>query len=147
MSAADLVGSLRHRHLFGKDRLIPPRPLRDGIAALQGNLCFYCLGNIRAQPEADHFIPRVRCGIDAVENLVMADRRCNNDKRDMLPAHRHVTAWTGHNRRHATALTELAAASRWDTDPEATLPWLVPSTAICRRWQPAMDGSQGRRQG
>jgi hypothetical protein len=24
-----------HRHLFGSDRVIPPKPLRDGIAALQ----------------------------------------------------------------------------------------------------------------
>ena len=24
-----------HRHLFGSDRVIPPRALRDGIAALQ----------------------------------------------------------------------------------------------------------------
>jgi hypothetical protein len=51
---------------------LPPRALRDGIAALQGNLCFYCRGTLGAAPEADHFIPRVRCGIDAVENLVLA---------------------------------------------------------------------------
>ena len=62
-----------------------PRALRDGIAALQGNLCFYCRGTLGAVPEADHFIPRIRCGIDTVENLVLADRRCNNDKRDLLP--------------------------------------------------------------
>jgi len=28
---------------------------------------------------ADHFIPR----IDAVENLDLAEQRCNNDKRDL----------------------------------------------------------------
>ena len=47
-----------------------------------------------ARPEADHFIPRIRCGIDAIENLVLADRRCNNDKRDLLPGPAHVTAST-----------------------------------------------------
>jgi hypothetical protein len=108
-----------HRHLFGSDRLIPPKALRDGIAALQDNRCFYCRGTLGATPEADHFVPRVRCGIDAVENLVLADRRCNSDKRDLLPGPPHVTAWARRNKRHGAALAELATASRWDTDPKA----------------------------
>lgn len=29
-----------------------------------------------------------RCGIDAIENLMLADLRCNNDKRDLLPGPR-----------------------------------------------------------
>jgi 5-methylcytosine-specific restriction endonuclease McrA len=110
-----------HRHLFGSDRIIPPKALRDGIAALQDGACFYCSAALGTTPEADHFIPRIRCGIDAIENLVLADRRCNNDKRDLLPAPRHVTTWARRNLRHATALTSLATASRWDTDPAATV--------------------------
>jgi len=109
-----------HRHLFGSDRVIPPKALRDGIAALQDGQCFYCGGTLGATPEADHFIPRIRCGIDAIENLVLADRRCNNDKRDLLPGPPHVTAWADRNQRHGAALAELATASRWDTDPAAT---------------------------
>jgi 5-methylcytosine-specific restriction endonuclease McrA len=81
-----------HRHLFGSDRLLPPKALRDGIAALQDSRCFYCQRPLGSTPEADHFIPRIRCGIDAVENLVLADRRCNNDKRDLLPGPAHVIA-------------------------------------------------------
>ena len=73
------------RHLFGSDRVLPPKALRDGMAALQHGQCFYCGAAFGTAPEADHFIPRVRCGIDAIENLVLADRRCNNDKRDLLP--------------------------------------------------------------
>ena len=110
-----------HRHLFGSDRVIPPKALRDGIAALQDGQCFYCGGTLGATPEADHFIPRIRCGIDAIENLVLADWRCNNDKRDLLAAPRHVTAWADRNQRHSAALISLAAASRWDTDPAATV--------------------------
>jgi 5-methylcytosine-specific restriction endonuclease McrA len=110
-----------HRHLFGSDRVIPPKALRDGIAALQDGQCFYCGGPLGATPEADHFIPRVRCGIDAIENLVLADRRCNNDKRDLLPAPPQVTTWADRNQRHSAALISLAAASRWDTDPAATV--------------------------
>ena len=87
-----------------------PRPLRDGIAALQDGRCFYCHHPPAKTPEADHFIPRIRCGIDAVENLVLADRRCNNDKRDLLPAPAHVTAWARRNHHHDTALAGLATA-------------------------------------
>jgi 5-methylcytosine-specific restriction endonuclease McrA len=110
-----------HRHLFGSDRIIPPKVLRDGIAALQDGRCFYCGGTLGAAPEADHFIPRIRCGIDAIENLVLADRRCNNDKRDLLSGPPHVTAWARRNQRHGPALTSLATASRWDTDRAATV--------------------------
>ena len=109
-----------HRHLFGSDRVIPPMALREGIAALQDHRCFYCRGALGLAPEADHFVPRVRCGIDAVENLVLADRRCNNDKRDLLPG-LDVTAWARRNEHNALALVELATASRWDTDPQATV--------------------------
>ena len=110
-----------HRHLFGSDRVLPPKVLRDGIAALRGNRCFYCGQTLSAAPQADHLIPRVRCGIDAVENLVLADRRCNNDKRDLLPGLPHVTAWARRNQRHDTAIAGLAAASRWDSAPQATV--------------------------
>jgi hypothetical protein len=110
-----------HRHLFGYDRVLPPRLLREGIAALQDNRCFYCGGMLGATPEADHFIPRIRCGIDVIENLVLADRRCNNDKRDLLPGLPHVTAWARRNQRHGGALAGLATASRWDSAPQATV--------------------------
>ena len=110
-----------HRHLFGSDRVVPPKALRDGIAALQDGRCFYCRAPLGAATEADHFIPRIRCGIDAIENLVLADRRCNNDKRDLLPGPPHVTAWARRNRRHSAALADLAAITQWDTDPIATV--------------------------
>jgi HNH endonuclease len=108
-----------HRHLFGSDRILPPKALRDGITLLQDGRCFYCHQPLGSTPEADHFIPRIRCGIDVVENLVLADRRCNNDKRDLLPGPAHVTAWAHRNQHHDTALACLATAARWDTDPAA----------------------------
>jgi hypothetical protein len=110
-----------HRHLFGADRLIPPKPLREGIAVLQANRCFYCRGPLGVRPEADHRIPRARCGIDAVENLVLADLACNNDKRDLLLGPPLVATWARRNHHHAGRLVQLAKASRWDTDPGATI--------------------------
>ena len=110
-----------HRHLFGRDRLTPPKALRQGLADLQASRCFYCHKPFREAPEADHFIPRVRCGIDAVENLVLADNRCNNDKSDRLPAAPLVDAWAGRNLDHEDTLAQLAIASGWDSDAPGTM--------------------------
>jgi 5-methylcytosine-specific restriction endonuclease McrA len=110
-----------HRHLFGRDRLTPPKALREGLAGLQASRCFYCRRPFRRAPEADHFIPRVRCGIDAVENLVLADRACNNDKRDLLPASPLVDAWADRNLEHENTLAQLARACGWDSDAPGTL--------------------------
>ncbi len=104
------------RHLFGSERLDPPGPLRAGIADLQAGCCFYCGDRLGARPHADHFIPRVRCGIDAVENLVLADATCNSDKRDLLPGTQLVAAWVGRNSTHRARLAELGTDSRWETD-------------------------------
>jgi hypothetical protein len=56
-----------HRHLFGRDRLTPPKALREGLADVQAGRSFYCRKPFRRPPDADQFMPRVRCGIDAVE--------------------------------------------------------------------------------
>ena len=52
---------------------------------------------------------------------MLADPRCNNDKRDLLPGLPHVTAWARRNKRHSGALADLATASRWDSAPQATV--------------------------
>jgi 5-methylcytosine-specific restriction endonuclease McrA len=122
-----------HRHLFGQDRLTPPKALREGLADLQAGRCFYCRKPFRRAPDADHFIPRVRCGIDAVENLVLADSVCNNDKRDLLPAAPLVDAWTGRNLEHEGALAQLASSCGWDSDAPGTL---AVARSICRHLPP-----------
>jgi hypothetical protein len=98
----------RHRHLFGSDRVLPPRALRDGIAALQHGRCFYCHRAVGATPQADHFIPRIRCGIDAIETwcwptsgVTTTSATCSpRPARDRLgppqPAPRHGTRRLGH---------------------------------------------------
>ena len=110
-----------HRHLFGRDRLTPPKALREGLADLQASRCFYCRRPFRRAPDADHFIPRVRCGIDAVENLVLADSACNNDKHDRLPDPALVEVWADRNLEHEDTLAQLASACGWDSDAPGTL--------------------------
>jgi hypothetical protein len=90
----------------------------NGVATEELDLHRHLFGRA---PEADHYIPRVRCGIDAVENLVLADRSCNNNKRDLLPAPALVDAWTGRNREHQATLANLAGVCGWNSDPDGTL--------------------------
>ncbi len=52
---------------------------------------------------------------------MLADRRCDNDKPDLLPGPLHVTASADRNQSHGVALAELATAGRWDIDPQATV--------------------------
>lgn len=110
-----------HRHLFGRDRLTPPTALREGLAGMQAGRCFYCRRPLGRAPQADHFIPRVRCGISAVENLVLADRACNNDKRDLLPAAPLVGMWADRNLQYQDTLARLASTCGWDSDAQGTL--------------------------
>jgi hypothetical protein len=56
-----------------------------------------------------------------VENLVLADRACNNDKRDLLPAPPLADAWVGRNHEQEGTLANLAGVCGWDSDPEGTL--------------------------
>jgi hypothetical protein len=99
-----------HRHLFGSDRTLPPRPLRDGIAALQDGRCFYCHDPLGSTPWADHFIPRIRCGTDAVEtwswptggatttSATCSPARARHGLGPPQPALRHRSHRPGHRR-------------------------------------------------
>ena len=114
------IESSLHDHLFGKDRVPLPEHLRRGLAAFQHGQCFYC-GRLLGRTDADHFLPRVRCGVDAVENLILADNHCNNDKRDLLASPALVTRWIQRNDTHKVALGDLAVMNGWETDPAGTL--------------------------
>lgn len=109
-----------HAFLFGNDRIVPPKPLREAMAEWQGGQCFYCGRPLTSATDADHFVPRVRGGLDSVENLVLADGRCNNDKRDILAAVPYVERWTARNEYHTADLRVLAEEVHWESDPAAT---------------------------
>jgi 5-methylcytosine-specific restriction endonuclease McrA len=106
--------------LFGIDRA-QLKAVRPGLLELQHGRCFYCGGPLTRQAEVDHFIPWVRYPDNGIENLVVADDRCNGAKRDFLAAGEHVTRWTGRNRAAANSLTEIAQDLRWERHPDETL--------------------------
>ncbi len=109
------------RFLFGADRLAATR-IRLALLELQGGRCFYTGRPLTGQEaDVDHFLPWARVPTSAIENLVVADRRVNRDKRAFLAAAGHLERWRGRLQRDGAELAGVAAASRWESDPGSTL--------------------------
>lgn len=106
--------------LFGAER-IDLGPVRAPLRELHDNRCFYCGRAIRGPAHVDHFIPWARCPDNGIENLVIADERCNSGKSDHLAAPVHVDAWAANLRDRGDALARIAADSQWERHPERSL--------------------------
>ena len=153
-----------HEFMFGSERnnLAVVRPV---LLDLQHGLCFYCNRGITGDTaHVDHFVAWARYPVDLAHNFVLADARCNNQKRDRLPACEHLEAWTKRNAQYGTQLGdalgrhgvvgELAISNRvahWvyaQTEAARGLTWLrademVPLAAAWRdliRHEPCSDG-------
>jgi hypothetical protein len=107
------VDTQLEEHLFGANRF-SLAPLQGPLRELQNDRCFYCQGRLR-NPQVDHFIPRARIVFDAIENLVLADEKCNRNKCDSLAATQHVSAWSTRMREGAADLGAIAAKVSWET--------------------------------
>lgn len=94
-------------------------PVRKALIDLQGGACFYCGRPARSGAEVDHFIPWSRYPDDGLDNLVVADRRCNAKKRDFLAATRHVERWRA--RMEERVIAEIADNIGWERDILPTL--------------------------
>ena len=57
---------------------------RDSLTAIQNGRCFYDESHDMASPEVDHVLPWSFVLEDRTWNLVLACRKCNNEKRDRL---------------------------------------------------------------
>jgi 5-methylcytosine-specific restriction endonuclease McrA len=83
--------------LFGSERadLAVVRPV---LIDIQAGRCFYCRSTLTAgNTHVDHFVPWSRYPIDLGHNFVLADNKCNNAKRDRLPACEHLAKWVERN--------------------------------------------------
>jgi hypothetical protein len=76
------------RFLFGSERT-SLEVVRSPLRSLQENRCLYCEGRISGSADVDHFIPRSRYPDDGLDNLVAAQPKCSNSKRDFLAAADH----------------------------------------------------------
>jgi hypothetical protein len=107
--------------LFRRARLDAIR-LRLALFELQDGRCFYTDRRLRpAFADVDHFVPWSRSPLNAIENLVIADRRANGSKSDHLAAADHVQRWRHRNQRLGSDLERIARGNRWETSPTQTL--------------------------
>ena len=128
---AAMVSRLNNLHdaqledfLFGVDRTSTTR-IRGGIWELQQEQCFYCSTRIREphSAELDHFIPWSRYPDNGIDNLVVADKKCNGYKRDFLASEEHVERWRTRffpGSKEATLLNTIADPIGWERHPHRT---------------------------
>ena len=91
--------------------------VRSALIEAEQGKCFYCGKSAKAAAEVDHFIPWSRHPDDGLDNLVLADRRCNGHKRDFLAAERHVGKW----RERMVTIVPLLETVNWHRDERATV--------------------------
>jgi hypothetical protein len=75
--------------------------------------------------EIDHFIPWARHPDNGIENLVIADQRCNRNKRDFRAAGNHVEQWakrlSAPDGSVRSQLAEIAQRAGFDRHSEPTI--------------------------
>jgi 5-methylcytosine-specific restriction endonuclease McrA len=108
-------------YLFG-GRRVGLDAVREPLLELQTGRCFYCDGE-RGPWDVDHFLPWSRLADDRLDNLVVAHRRCNNDKRASLAALGHLERWWRRSRPGGAAdrrLDGIAHRLTWPRHVERT---------------------------
>ena len=94
----------------------------DILRPLQHDRCFYCSGLLRRESaEVDHFIAWARYPRDTAHNFVLAHRSCNNAKRDILAAERHVEHWLDRNASLGYDFARTMQQSGFVTDLETSI--------------------------
>lgn len=105
-----LVEDRLREFLFGSSR-VALTSVRAGLLDAQTGRCFYCAAKMSGdQVDVDHFVPWSRIPNDGLANLVLADRRCNNQKRDNYASLGLVVKWA---ERPVQALSEIADDANW----------------------------------
>jgi len=123
-------------HLFGIERWRIPSRLREALRDLQEDRCGYCDGSLK-RAQIDHFVPWAWRPNNAVENLVLADGRCNNSKRDRFAAREHVERWVA----QLSGRSELGRRLGPEVQGVYTDP--VRSLGIARRSYRQLEGQRG----
>lgn len=106
--------------LFGANRLALKDVVKP-LAELQKGRCFYCDGQLGSARHVDHFLPWARFAEDGLANLVVADARCNSNKRDHLAGHRFVQKWRQRAQTEQAHLASLSKDLRWQIADGETL--------------------------
>jgi hypothetical protein len=136
----DLVDSHQlAEFLFGASRISLDR-VRGPLSESQNGKCFYCGGPLGNSPAVDHFLPWSRHPDNTLDNLVVADSRCNGSKSASLAGIEYLEIWVTRFEAESQAdvmLQEIARLTNWPRRAEGTLAsarasylWLPPSVRL-----------------
>jgi hypothetical protein len=104
--------------LFGSDRADLTACRR--VLARHDDRCFYCDARLGEGAVVDHFVPWSLYPVDLGHNFVLADRRCNERKTNLLAAEEHLDRWCERNERLGSAFAEELAQAGITADPDAS---------------------------
>lgn len=120
----------RNQHLFNQDTDLQGflfNPSRQNLASLlpmlidiQDCQCFYCAKPLKKDMEVDHFIPWSKYPNDTAHNFVLADRSCNNAKRDYLADIPFFERWQLRNQIYHQDITSFAIEKGFSSDLAAS---------------------------
>jgi len=104
----DILGEATdlNEFLFGSER-ISLAAVSPVLLDIQNGRCFYCRSPLTpANTHVDHFVAWARYPVDLGHNFVLADNKCNQQKRDRLPACEHLSAWTERNTKFSEQIAD-----------------------------------------
>ena len=108
-----------HEHLFGSDRSMPPRSMRDDLVDLQDNRCVYSNVPLDRGPKSlDHVMPWSRTRLSQIENFVITTRSANSSKSDSLLGPELVGRWLEHLVSRSSQMSQIAEEHGWPSDFE-----------------------------
>ena len=106
-----------HEHLFGRDRLMPPREIREGLIELQEGKCLFTGRKLTGKEiSVDHMIPWSRNRLSCVENFVVTTTKVNEKKSDSLLGPKLVRKWYRFTHENSQTMEQLARNHDWPTD-------------------------------
>ena len=108
-----------HEHLFGTDRSMPSKSMRDDLIDLQDNRCVYTNVPLDRGPKSlDHVMPWSRTRLSQVENFVITTRSANSSKSDSLLGPELVGKWLDHLDSCSSEMSQIAERYGWPSNLE-----------------------------
>ncbi len=106
-----------HSHLFGRERVMLPKKMRERLVRIQDGRCIYTGVRLSHGGESlDHVVPWSRAYLSQIENFVMTSPSVNRSKSDSLLAPSAMEKWFSHVQDRSADLEKCADDHGWMTD-------------------------------
>ncbi len=106
-----------YSHLFGRDRIMPPRRMRERLVQIQQGRCILTGDAVVASGGSlDYVVPWSRARLSQVENFLMTTRSVNSTKSDSMLAPDAIKRWLRHLDANSEAIQECAEENNWPSN-------------------------------